>query len=105
MAVTLTGAQLAAALRLGSSAMETAMVERLLASGTAEIERHLGGAYDDCPEAIVNEALIRLAGHRYDSRRPALQTLSGAPELPGCSCPGDTMALVWSARWKNEPRP
>ena len=67
MAVTLTGAQLAAALRLGSSAMETAMVERLLASGTAEIERHLGGAYDDCPEAIVNEALIRLAGHRYDS--------------------------------------
>ena len=30
------------------------------------VSRHLGDAYDDAPEPIVNEAAIRAAGYLFD---------------------------------------
>ena len=66
MAVTITVVELAAATRLGTSTEETAQATRLLAYATEAITRHLGTAYDDAPEAVVNEAVIRVAGYLYD---------------------------------------
>ena len=66
MALTLTQAELSAALRLGDSAEEIAEATRLLAFVTEAISRHLGDAYDTAPEAVVNEAAIRLAGYLFD---------------------------------------
>ena len=66
MAVDLTAAQLAAALRLGDTAEETAEATRLLAYATEAITRHLGDAYAGTPAVVVNEAAIRLAGYLYD---------------------------------------
>ena len=66
MALTLTQAQLSAAIRLGDSAEEVAESTRLLAFATEAISRHLGDAYEGAPEAIVNEAAIRLAGYLFD---------------------------------------
>ena len=66
MAVTLTQAELSAAIRLGDSAEEVAEATRLLAYTTAAITQHLGTSYGAVPEAIVNEAAIRLAGYLYD---------------------------------------
>ena len=66
MALTLTQVELSAAIRLGDSAEETAEATRLLAFVTEAISRHLGDAYEGAPEAIVNEAAIRLAGYLFD---------------------------------------
>ena len=66
MAVTLTQGELSAAIRLGDSAEEIAEATRLLAYVTEAITRHLADAYDTAPEAIVNEAAIRLAGYLFD---------------------------------------
>ena len=66
MAVTITAADLAAALRVGSTAEETLEVTRLLAYCTETISKHLGAAYAAAPEVIVNEAVIRLAGYQFD---------------------------------------
>ena len=66
MAITLTQAELSAAIRLGDSAEEIAEATRLLAYVTEAITRHLADAYDTAPEAIVNEAAIRLAGYLFD---------------------------------------
>ena len=66
MALTLTQAELSAAIRLGDSAEETAESTRLLAYVTEAITRHLGDAYEAAPEAIVNEAAIRLAAYLFD---------------------------------------
>ena len=66
MALTLTQAQLSAAIRLGDSAEEVAEATRLLAFVTEAISRHLGAAYEAAPEVIVNEAAIRLAGYLFD---------------------------------------
>ena len=66
MAVTITAVDMAAALRVGSTAEETLEVTRLLAYCTEAISKHLGAAYADTPEVIVNEAVIRLAGYSYD---------------------------------------
>ena len=66
MALTLTQVELAAALRLGDSAEEVAEATRLLAYVTAAITKHLGASYEDAPEAVVNEAAIRLAGYLFD---------------------------------------
>ena len=66
MALTLTQAELSAAIRLGDSTEETAEATRLLAYVTAAISTHLADAYEDAPEAIVNEAAIRLAGYLFD---------------------------------------
>ena len=66
MAVNITAADLAAALRVGSTAEETAEVTRLLSYCTAAILKYLGAAYANTPEVIVNEAVVRLAGYSYD---------------------------------------
>ena len=66
MALTLTQAELSAAIRLGDSAEEVAEATRLLAFVIEAISRHLGAAYEDAPEVIVNEAGIRLAGYLFD---------------------------------------
>ena len=62
MAVTLTVAQLAAALRVGDTAEETAEVTRLLDYATAAVQRGTTGA----PSAVHNEAVVRLAGYLFD---------------------------------------
>ena len=67
MALTLTQAELSAAVRLGDSAEENAEATRLLAYAIEAITRHLGTtAYEAAPEVIVNEAAIRLAGYLFD---------------------------------------
>ena len=66
MALTLTQAELSAAIRLGISTEEVAESTRLLAYTTEAISRHLGDAYEAAPEAVVNEAAIRLAGYLFD---------------------------------------
>ena len=66
MALTLTQVELSSAIRLGDSAEEVAESTRLLAFATEAISRHLGDAYEGAPEAVVNEAAIRLAGYLFD---------------------------------------
>ena len=60
--VTLSAATLADAMRLGDSTADTATARRLLAVGTALVERHAPGA----PCEILNESVIRVAGYLYD---------------------------------------
>ena len=62
MAVTITVAELLAALRLGSSDEETAQAARLLSYASVAIDRHSPGA----PSTAQNEAAIRLAGFLFD---------------------------------------
>ena len=79
MAVTLTVAQLSAAIRVGNSAEEVAEVTRLLAWATETVSKHLGTTYSSTPETIVNEAVIRLAGYQFD--RPYASSLGLADVL------------------------
>ena len=62
MAVTITAAELAAALRLGDSTEELAEVTRLLAYGTEAVIKYTPGA----PEATANEGVVRLAAYLFD---------------------------------------
>ena len=62
MAVTITVSELAAAIRLGDTAEETAEVTRLLAYSTEAVTKHAPGA----PDTIQNEAVVRLVGYHYD---------------------------------------
>ena len=62
MAVTLTETELAAALRMGDAAEETAEATRLLAYASEAVTKHAG----DAPDIAQNEASIRLAGYLYD---------------------------------------
>jgi len=66
MAVTITGTEVAAALRLGDSAEELTEVGRLLAFASIAIERHLGDAFATTPDAVVNEAAVRYVGYLFD---------------------------------------
>ena len=63
MAVTISAADLAAALRLGSSAEELAQVTRLLAYACEAVKKHSPLA----PKAVATEAVIRVAGYLYDA--------------------------------------
>ena len=67
MAVTITVAALASAIRVGDSAEETAQVTRLLAYAETAISRHLGDEYALTPEAVVNEAAVRIVGYIFDA--------------------------------------
>lgn len=67
MAVTITAAALAAALRVGTSTEETAQITRLREYCIQAVSKHLGAAYATAPDPVVNEAVIRLAGYLYDS--------------------------------------
>ena len=62
MAVSLTAEALRDALRLTDSPEETAQATRLLTSAIATVERRA----PDAPDAIQNEAAIRVAGYLYD---------------------------------------
>ena len=62
MAVTLTPAELAAALRLLGSDEEIAQVTRLLAYTSERVLKHAPAA----PDATANEAVIRMAGYLFD---------------------------------------
>ena len=66
MAVTLDVAGLVAALRLGDSDQELAEATRLLDYAAEAVSRYLRTAYAATPEAVVNEAVIRLAAYLYD---------------------------------------
>ena len=66
MAVNISVASLAAALRLGDTAEEIEQVTRLLAYTTESVSKHLAAAYVTAPETIVNEAVIRLSGYLFD---------------------------------------
>ena len=60
--MTLTVAELSAALRLGDTAEETAEATRLLAYATEAVTKHAPNA----PAVVLNEAAIRLAGYLFD---------------------------------------
>ena len=62
MSVTITIAELQAALRLGDSAEETAEVTRLLAYSTEAVTKHAPEASD----TAMNEAVRRLSGYLFD---------------------------------------
>lgn len=66
MAVTLTAQELAAALRVGDTAEETAEATRLLAYATRAVQDYLGDPFTDAPEVVVNEAVVRLAAYLFD---------------------------------------
>ena len=70
MPVTLTVAQLAAAIRVGDSTEETAEVTRLLSYATVAVEHHA----PDAPDVVHNEAVVRLAGYLYDAPNAASRT-------------------------------
>lgn len=62
MAVNVTVAELAGALRVGDSTQETTEMSRLLAYTTEAVTRHA----PEAPSVVANEAAIRLAGYLYD---------------------------------------
>ena len=62
MSVTLTAAQLAAAIRLGDSNDELAEAQRLLTVATQLVTDDAPNA----PDSIQNEAVVRIAGYLYD---------------------------------------
>ena len=51
---------------LATRPRKTAQVTRLLAYATTTIARHLGDEYALTPEAVVNEAVVRIAGYLFD---------------------------------------
>ena len=67
MAVTLTVAEMLAALRLGDSAEETAEITRLLAYGSEAVVKHAPGASD----VAHSEATRRIVGYLFDQPETA----------------------------------
>ena len=66
MAVTITAAEVASAIRLGNTAAELVEVSRLRDYAIVAVSRHLGDAFDDAPDAVANEATVRLVGYLFD---------------------------------------
>ena len=66
MAITISVAELLSALRMGNTTEETAEATRLLGYSKQAIADYLGSAYEGTPEAIVNEAAVRLSGYLFD---------------------------------------
>lgn len=62
MAVTLTVDQLLTAARVDNDTANREIMTRLLAVGTAKVERWA----PDAPEAVQNEAVVRFAAYLYD---------------------------------------
>ena len=101
MAITITSAQLAAALRVGDSAEETAEVSRILTFASTAVQKFAPVA----PDAVHNEAVVRLSGYLFDAptaaRRGCVRerahqfgrgrgaaSVSGSPGGPGLEAPG-----------------
>ena len=66
MVVTITVAELAEANRIGSTTREQNEVSRIRDYCIVAIAKHLGAAYEDCPETVVNMATTLTAGYYYD---------------------------------------
>ena len=62
MAVTLTIERLRTALRLGATTEETTEAQRLLVYASTAVTKHA----PDAPDAVQDEAAVRLAGYLYD---------------------------------------
>ena len=62
MAVTISIAELANAMRVGSTTEETQEVTRLLAYATVAVVRHA----ETAPDEVHNEACIRLCSYYFD---------------------------------------
>ena len=62
MAVTLTVAELLAALRMGSSTEETAEATRLLSYASEAVAKYA----PDAPDVAHSEAAVRVAGYLFD---------------------------------------
>ena len=67
MAITITAAALAAALRLSDTDEELAEATRLLGYAAEAIEKYLGAAFASTPDVVVNEVTIRVAGFLFDA--------------------------------------
>ena len=67
MPVTLLLSNLRAELRLSGVGSDTEISSRLLLYVTEAISEHLGDAYATTPDAICNEAGIRLAMYSFDA--------------------------------------
>ena len=66
MAITATVAEIAAAIRVGSTSEETTEVGRIRDYAIIAISQHLGDAYDDAPSDVVNMAATLLTGWLYE---------------------------------------
>ena len=66
MAITISVDALISANRVGATAIERAEISRLRDYAIAEISAHVGTAYADIDETIVNEAAVRMVGYLYD---------------------------------------
>ena len=71
MAVTLSIDELRDGIRAGDTQQETDVITRLLLVGTALVQKHAPNA----PEAVQNEAVVRLAGYLFD--QPAATSRQG----------------------------
>ena len=65
--MTIDASALASAIRVGDTPEETAEVTRLLATATELVTRHA----PDAPDAMHNEAMIRVAGYLFDMPQAA----------------------------------
>ena len=86
MAVTLTAAELRAAIRAGDSAEETTAVTRLLGVASALVLKYSPGA----PDALHDEAAIRVAGYLFDAPS-APNAVANAMRLSGAAA----LLLPW----------
>ena len=66
MAITITVAEIAAAIRVGDSSEETAEVSRIRDYAIVAIRQYLGDAYDDVDDVVLNMAATLLSGWLYD---------------------------------------
>ena len=86
MAVNITVAALAAAIRVGDSAAEIAEVTRLREYAIAAIARHLGDAYETADVAALNESAVRLVAYIYDQPQVSRGAgFSDAMRFSGCA--------------------
>ena len=77
MAITITVAELASAIRVGSTTKETTEVSRIRDYAVVAISQNLTVAvYDDAPEEVVNMAATLMVGYLYDK-----PTVSGGVSL------------------------
>ena len=66
MAITITVAELAESIRVGSTTRETNEVSRIRDYAIVGISQHLGDTYEDAPEVVVNMATSLIVGYLYD---------------------------------------
>ncbi|MCY4414956.1 MAG: hypothetical protein OXE87_01390 [Chloroflexi bacterium] len=66
MAITVTVDDLLTELRLTDTTQERELATRRLAYASQAVADYLRDAFDDVPDAVVNEATIQIAGYRYD---------------------------------------